>query len=559
MGDAEPATTLEAKLIIGIDLGTTKSAVSVWDEKENRLKILLNSDGKDFTRSLVAWDRANQKWIVGEKAKKFFALRPSDVVYSIKRFIGRLFTDPEVIKNYRRMTYNLVSGGGNNQLEDVYIDFGEESTSPKRQSAPQISAHILRSLRHDAAEALNLPLEDVKYAVITVPAYFNVLQRRATIQAGREAGLEVVDILNEPTAAALSYNDVLTPEEKRILVYDLGGGTFDISLIEAQRDKDGYIFYTRMVDGDTHLGGDDIDARLVDWLKQEINARYGETVQSDDAITNAQLRLAAEEAKVALGQVETFPISLTLNLGTRAPFEIKIDVNRDILNHCAEGVVARAREITERAVTQIAGLGWDDIHEVLLVGGQTLMPAIQQDVERLTGKKPQVSARPQQAIALGAGEYARILSLGEEKFHQNTLINVIALPIGVRQGANDFHQLVKANVAVPHASQPHFVTNAIDNQTQIRIEVLQGPRDATLADQCVPLGFLEMDILPRPARSHKFGIVLDVKSDGTMKVIVTDKHSNRSETKDIVETKTVRYAQKETEGDDRRLPIGYEV
>src|SRR5262249_36256004 len=150
------------------------------------------------------------------------------------------------------------------------------------------------------------------------------------------------------------------------------------------------------------------------------------------------------------------------------------------------------------------------------------------------GRKPHVSERPQQAIALGAGEYGRILSLGREKFHQNTLVNVIALPLGVRQGANDFHQLVKANVQVPHTSAPHFVTNPLDNQAQIRVEVLQGPRDATLADQCVPLGFLEMNILPRPAFSHKFAIVLDVKSDGTMKVIVTDKHSSLSKTEDIV-------------------------
>jgi molecular chaperone DnaK len=536
---------LKDKLIIGIDLGTTKSAVSVWDQKSGRLQILNNAQGKDLTPSVVAWDRARSQWVVGEEAKKFFERRPSDVVYSIKRFIGRWFTDPEVIKNYRRMTYNLVSGGGRNQLEDVFVDFGQDASSPPRQSAPQISAHVLKSLRATAANALELPLESVKYAVITVPAYFNVLQRKATIRAGEEAGLTVVDILNEPTAAALSYNDVLGPEEKRILVYDLGGGTFDISLIEAKSDKDGYMFDTQIVDGDTQLGGDDIDARLVDWLKQEIHTRYGVAVSNDDAITHAQLRLAAERAKIELGQQETTTINLILDLGSRAAFDASIEVTRDELNHCAEPVITRAREIAVRAVTQIAGLTWDDIDEVLLVGGQTLMPAVQQDVENFTGMKPHVSERPQRAIALGAGEYGRILNLGEEKFHQNTLIDVIALPIGVRQGENDFHQLVKANVAVPHTSEPHFVTNAKDNQTEIRVEVLQGPRDATLADQCVPLGALEMDILPGPARSHKFGIVLDVKSNGTMKVIVTDKHSGRSETKDIVETKTVRFGQRD--------------
>jgi molecular chaperone DnaK len=539
--------TLQGKLIIGIDLGTTKSAVSVWDETQGRVVMLPNSSGKEWTPSLVGWDRAGSRWLVGDEAKSLFKQRPSDVVYSIKRFIGRWFTDPEVIKNYRKMTYNLVTGGGKEQLEDIVVDFGQDLSAPPRQSAPEISARVLKSLRQDAAAALKLPLEEVKYAVITVPAYFNVLQRKATARAGRMAGLEVVDILNEPTAAALSYNDRLRPEEKRILVYDLGGGTFDISLIEAQRDDDGYIFYTRIVDGDTHLGGDDIDARLVEWIKNEILQRYQETVRGDDDIANTQLRLAAERAKVQLGQLERVPLAVTLDLGRRAPFLAEIEITRAVLNECATEVISRARQITERAVKQIAGLNWDDIDEVLLVGGQTLMPAIQQDVENLTGSNPHVSERPQLAIALGAGEYAHILSLGEEKFHQNTLINVIALPLGVRERENDFVPLVKANVAVPHTSQPYFATNPEDNQTSIRVEVLQGSRDATRADQCVPLGALEMAVLPRPARSHKFEIVLDVKSDGTMKVIVTDKHSNRSETQDIVETKTVRYAQQEAE------------
>jgi molecular chaperone DnaK len=383
----------------------------------------------------------------------------------------------------------------------------------------------------------------VKYAVVTVPAYFNVLQRKATIRAGQKAGLEVVDILNEPTAAALSYNKVLGSKKKRILVYDFGGGTFDISVLEAARDSDGYFFHTLLVDGDTHLGGDDIDKNLVDWLKQEIKTRYGATIRNDDTVTNAQLRLAAERAKVELGSVESVPIKLTLVLGNQAPFDIDIEVTRDTLNHCAEEVIKRARTITETAVTKIGGLSWSDIDKVLLVGGQTLMPAIQADVEQLTGIKPHVSERPQQAIALGAAEYGRTLSLGEEKFYQNTLINVIALPLGVRLGKNDFCQLVPANAVVPHISKEHFVSNPNDNQTEIRVEVLQGTRDATLADQCVRLGHVDMNILPRPAGSHKIKIVFDVKSDGTMKVIVTDERTGHSVTEDITEGKTIRFVE----------------
>jgi molecular chaperone DnaK len=550
MSENEAASdTLKDQLIIGIDLGTTKSAVSVWDESKGKVVILPNSSGKKLTPSLVGWDRAQSRWLVGEDAKALFEQRPADVVYSIKRFIGRWFSDPEVIKNYRKMTYNLVSGKGNNQLEDIIVDFGSDASAPPPQTAPEISAQVLKSLRQDAAAALKLPLEQVKYAVITVPAYFNVLQRRATARAGQKAGLEVVDILNEPTAAALSYNRELGNKQKRMLVYDLGGGTFDISLIEAERDEEGYTFHTRIIDGDTNLGGDDIDSRLVEWIKNDVLQRYQETVRNDDAITNAQLRLAAEQAKVQLGELDRVTLALTLDLGSRAPFVAEVEITRAVLNECAADVISRARQITERAVREYAGFDWDKIDEVLLVGGQTLMPAIQEDVERLTGIKPHVSSSPQQAIALGAGEYARILSLGREKFHQNALINVIALPLGVRERENDFVELVKANAQVPTEGK-YFATNPEENQTSIRVEVLQGPRGATRADQCVPLGSLEMDILPRPARSHKFEIVLAVKSDGTMKVIVSDKHSNKNQTKDIVETRTVRYAQEETEGEN---------
>jgi molecular chaperone DnaK len=536
---------LKGKLIIGIDLGTTKSGVSVWDEKLARVVMLPDEQGRELTPSIVGWDRVRKQWLVGHDAMTLLEDRPGDVVYSIKRYIGRWFTDPEVIKGYRKMAYNLRSGGGIDQLRDIVVDFGTDPSSPPLQNAPEVSAKILSKMRGDAARALKLPLSSISYAVITVPAYFNVLQRRATILAGQMAGLEVVDILNEPTAAALSYKSVLDKKEKRILVYDLGGGTFDISLLEARCDDDGYEFFTRIVDGDTRLGGDDIDARVVEWLKNQIQERYNRTVRLDDAITNTRLRLAAERAKVELSLKDSVTINLPkLDLGSRSPFDAQIELTTDELKQCAGEVIARAREITERAVRQIAELEWEQIDEVLLVGGQTIMPAIQKDIEELTGSKPHASERPQRAIALGAGEYAHILSLGEERFHENALINVIALPLGIRENDNDFVPLIDANVTVPNKGRSYYATNPEDNQTSIRVDVLQGPRGATKTEQCVPLGYLDMDVLPRPARTHKFEIVLDVRSDGTMKVIITDKHTNQSQTKDIIETKVVQFGQK---------------
>lgn len=542
--------TLKDKLIIGIDLGTTKSAVSVWDEAQQKVVMLPDDQGRTIIPSLVAWDRDRREWIVGHEAKPLSQQRPSDVVYSIKRFIGRWFSDPEVLKNYHQMAYKLVTGGGVDQLNDIIVDFGSAASSPPPQTAPQICSRILMKLRENAARALKLPLEAVQHAVITVPAYFNVLQRRATILAGEQAGLTVVDILNEPTAAALSYQHILDEREKRMLVYDMGGGTFDISLLEARRDSSGYDFFTWVVDGDTRLGGDDIDERLVEWLKNEIRNRYQRAVRPDDVNTTARLRLAVEAGKVELGRQESVTISLPqLDLGTSSPFNAEIELTRETLNQCAAEVISRARTISERAVRQIAGLEWNAIDEVLLVGGQTLMPALQDDVRSLCGAKVRVSDRPQHAIAQGAGEYAHNLSRGEGRFHENALTNVIALPLGVREKENDFVELVEANSTVPYVSKPYYVTNPEDNQASIRVEVLQGTRDATKADHCVPLGFLEMDVLPKPARTHKFEIVLDVKSDGTMTVIVTDKHTNQRQTKDIVEITNAHYADKALQGE----------
>jgi molecular chaperone DnaK len=529
---SEDQDPLRGQLIVGIDLGTTKSGVAVWRAERGRVELLPDASGALITPSLVGWDREGPGWIVGQRAKELAVRRPGQVAYSVKRYIGRWFDDPAVARDRLTLNYTLTSGGGADQLRDVVIDFGPAGAGADpgaslRLSAPEVSSRVLAKLRADAAAALGVALEDVKHAVVTVPAYFNVLQRRATHLAGGLAGLDVVAILNEPTAAALAYSapdqDLLGPREKRLLVYDLGGGTFDVSLLEAKRDQVGYAFYTVVVDGDTRLGGDDIDDAVARWLADEIAARYGHAVRPDDQVTRARLRWEAEKAKIALSTEEVVAVTLpALDLGSRGPFDAVVELRRARLEECAAPVLRRTVEITRRAVLEVAGLGWDDIDEVLLVGGQTRMPAVRRAVEEVTGRRPRVSEWPERLVALGAGEYARILGLGQHRFPENALVNVLALPLGIRLDADTFKVLVGANVTVPHRSAPYLVTTTENNQTSVRLEVLQGARGVTRARDCVVVGSLDMEVPSAKAGEPRFEVVFDVKSDGTMSVLLSD-------------------------------------
>jgi molecular chaperone DnaK len=533
LGVAGEQVDLTDKLVIGIDLGTTKSAVSAWDEKAGHAVILKSSDGNELTPSVVAWDREGGRWLVGSPARAILEERPSDVVYSIKRFIGRLFKEREVQRRVRDVTYRLRSGGGTDALHDVLIDFDGDAPD---QTAPQISSLVLAKLRNDAAAALGLPLEEIKYAVITVPAYFNVLQKHATIEAGRAAGFAAVQILDEPTAAALAYHNALPEgEERRILIYDLGGGTFDVSLLEASRDELGYAFYTKVVDGDTYLGGDDIDKAVVGWLAAQIEERYGQSIKADDVLTRSRLRLAAERAKVELSAAKTTTVELHgLALSGDGQFNEGIELTVERLQECATPVIEKTLKIASRAVRGVAGLEWDQIDSVILVGGQTLMPIVRQAVARESGREPLALPRPQLAVALGAGEYAHILSLGKKMFHANALVNVLALPLGVWVNENDFKPLVNANTTLPHRSPPYFVQPFEKDQMKIKVRVLQGERGVTRADQCVELGSVEMNVIGAgDGNTRRFSIELDVQADGTMTVIVTDRMTGLPQRRDI--------------------------
>ena len=523
---------LKGKLIIGIDLGTTKSGVAVFDEKAGRPVMLRDENGDDTIPLVVAWDRDAKDWIVGKPAKAVLEERPWDVAYSVKRFIGRPFSDRAVAAGRGTITYALAGGDDDELLRDVVVRFGQEGAVHHTLDVPEVSAKVLMRLRLTAAAALGLPLDDVKHAVVTVPAYFDMRQRKATQLAGQIAGLEVEAILHEPTAAALSHgDDLVAANERTILVYDLGGGTFDISLLDVSRDAHGYQFFTRLIDGNTLLGGDDIDAAIARLIEREVERTSGVGVRPDDALTRSRLRLAAERAKQELTSRPAATVRLSqLDLGSGAPFDFEIELTREQAETCAAPTLRRAREITERAVTRIAGLAWEEIHEVVLVGGQTLMPALQRDVEAFAGKKPRVSERPQTAIALGAAMYAHMLSAGSAGAEpSHVLTNTIALALGIRLADDSFRKIVDANVTVPHQSQEIGVMTTRDDQTEIVVEVLQGRHDATRADDCVSLGSIRMEVPPAPAGQNRYGVRFEVAGNGTMTVTVADPRRNRSE------------------------------
>jgi molecular chaperone DnaK len=531
--------TLKDKLIVGIDLGTTNSGISLWSDERQQVEILTDKDNNVLTPSLVGWNRSNQTWVVGREAQILSQQHPTDVVYSIKRYIGRAFSDSNINSDRPHLAYKLIPSISQDEHNEVAVDFGDRNGRPLQVSAPEISAKVLFKLRQDAALKLGVPIEEIKNAVITVPAYFNIPQREATKLAGQQAGLEDVQILNEPTAAALSYRNTVLEQYKnkkcRILVYDLGGGTFDISLLDFELDAKGYAFYTQVLDGDTRLGGDDIDFKVASWLAEELEKRYGTLVTPDDKTNWNRLRQKAEEAKIQLStdEVEVAIVDLTsLNLGQSFCLDdASIELSREQLEKCAANVIQRTLEITKRAVEQAARLTWKDIDEVILVGWQTKMPAIRRKVEELTGRKPHVSCSPQLAVALGAGEFARILSLGKEKFSENSLIDAIALSLGISLDDDTFEVLVDANKTLPHTSRPFSVTTTEDNQPSICVEVLQGPRGATKKSECIVLGSIEMNILPAPKGIPKFEVVLQVQSDGTMYVEVTDARTGKKECK----------------------------
>jgi molecular chaperone DnaK len=480
---------------------------------------------------------------VGWAAKEFGWNHPGDLIYSIKRYIGRWFSDRVVEGDYKGLSYKLVERRSNRPLNSIYIDLGNNAEGRALQLTPQeISAKVLAQLRQETANRLRLALDEVKYAVITVPTYFGTCQRVATQEAGRLAGLEVVEVLNEAIAAALAYEkDRLTSEARRIAVFSLGGGTCEVAILEVSKDAGGFVFDTLAVDGNVHLGGDDIDMAIVTWLEGEIKARTDQTVSPEDNRSRERLRQEAEAAKVRLakgageGLAATTIDLVDLDLGG-SPLGLNIELTQEQLVACAEKVLVGSIAILE-AAREKAGLQWSQMDEVILVGGQTQMPVLQERIEQLTKIKPHVDIQPQLVVGLGAAEYGHMLSQGEERREQNFVGVVLGWSYGIEvkeAGRNDgFFELVSANVPIPVEGRSYPIETVVDDQSEIEVRVFQCPPGArfTAETGCIPLGSLAMPI-PNPGPAgRQFTVQLTVGNDSTLQMKLADLSVDSSQVK----------------------------
>ncbi|MBT5845104.1 MAG: molecular chaperone DnaK [Verrucomicrobiales bacterium] len=493
--------------ILGIDLGTTNSCMSVMDGGE--ATVLENSEGKRTTPSVVAFGKGGER-LVGDAAKRQAVTNPANTIYSAKRFIGRKFN--EVKEESKRMPYNVVSGSNGDAAIEVEVGGEKKAYSPQ-----ELASMVLAKLKADAEMRLG---ESITQAVITVPAYFNDTQRQATKDAGKIAGLEVLRIINEPTAASLAYGLDKKNEEK-IAVYDLGGGTFDISILEIG-DK---VFEVKATNGDTHLGGDDWDNAIIDWVAAEFKSESSiDLTGQPDAMQ--RIKEEAEKAKIALSSTQTYEISLPfITADQSGPKHIKVELTRAKLEQLTDNLFERTTAPV-KACMRDAELSSGQIDELVLVGGMTRMPRVVDTAKALLGKQPNQGVNPDEVVAIGAAIQGGVLNK-EEGLDSVLLLDVTPLSLGIETEGGIFTKLIERNTTVP-AKKSNVFSTAADNQPAVDVVVFQGERP--MASDNKKLGNFKLDgIDSAPRGMPQIEVSFDIDANGILHVSAKDKKTGKEQ------------------------------